>query len=71
VNIPAVAGEEDEIPPKAGDRVYQTDFETPQSSAAWSIGPFASWEKGYEGTISLRVTVPVRLLREQELELKA
>ncbi|MEA1952660.1 MAG: cellulase family glycosylhydrolase [Planctomycetota bacterium] len=44
---------------KPGDIVFQTDFDTPQQRKAWSKGNFAKWEKGYQDTTSLCVTVPV------------
>jgi hypothetical protein len=55
--IPVAGGEEDLAPPKTGDLVYQTNFDTPQSREAWPEAPFANWEKGYQGSTSLRVTV--------------
>jgi len=44
-------------PPKAGDLVFQTDFETSKQREAWSRADFAEWKTGYEGTTSLCVTV--------------
>jgi len=46
-------------PPRPGDIVFRADFDTPESRAAWSQAPFASWEGGYQGTTGLRITVPV------------
>jgi endoglucanase len=45
-------------PPKPGDLVFQTDFDTPQERDAWSKASFAQWEPGCQGTTSLVVTVP-------------
>ncbi len=53
-----LGGFADSGPPKVGDIVFQTDFDTPQSRQAWSKAGFARWEKGYDGTTSLCVTVP-------------
>ena len=52
------AGAVETLPPKSGDLVFETDFETSQQREAWSRADFAKWETGYEGTMSLCVTVP-------------
>jgi hypothetical protein len=54
----SVAGAGEATPPKPGDLVFQTDFDTPQEREAWSKASFAQWETGYQGTTSLSVTVP-------------
>jgi len=48
-------------PPRPGDVVFRTDFDTAPTRAAWSQAPFATWEGGggFEGTTGLRITVPV------------
>jgi len=46
-------------PPKPGDLVFQTDFDTPEEQEAWSKAGYAQWETGYQDTTSLSVTVPV------------
>jgi len=46
------------MPPKPGDLVFETGFDTPQEQQAWSQAPFATWVTGYQGTTSLCVTVP-------------
>ena len=44
--------------PKPGEVVLRTGFDTPQEREAWSRADFARWVPGYQGTISLQVTVP-------------
>ena len=44
---------------KAGDVVFEANLDTPEEQQAWSQAPSAEWITGYEGTPSLRVTVPV------------
>jgi len=50
-------------PPKPGDLVFQTDFDTPEQREAWSKAGFARWETGYRDTTSLVVTVPAERAR--------
>lgn len=44
--------------PQPGDVVFQTGFDTPAEQRAWPQAGFATWVPGYEGTTSLRITVP-------------
>ena len=52
-----LAQAEEPAPPKPGDVVFHTDFDTPEERAPWSQADFAAWAAGYQGTTSLRVTV--------------
>lgn len=45
-------------PIKPGDVVFRTSFDTPQEREAWSKAEFAQWVTGYNGTTSLKITVP-------------
>ncbi len=45
-------------PPRPGDVVFRSDFDTPKEREAWSEAGFARWREGYKGTTSLCVTVP-------------
>jgi len=57
--IPAgLLGADETAPPKPGNLVFETSFDTPAERDAWSKAEFAQWEPGYEGTTSLCVTVP-------------
>jgi len=47
-----------DVLPRAGDVVFQSSFETPESHAAWSSADFAAWVKGYQESTSLQITVP-------------
>ena len=57
VTIPVANAAEDPSPPEPGQVVFRTDFDTPEAREAWSHAPFANWERGYQGTTCLRVTV--------------
>ena len=35
--------------PRPGDIVFRTDFDTPESRAAWSQAPFATWARRLPG----------------------
>jgi len=45
------------VPPKPGEAVFATNFDTPEAREVWSKAPFANWETGYQETTCLRVTV--------------
>ena len=47
------------MPPKPGDLVFKTDFDLPGERQAWSHAGGVKWQKGYHGTTSLFITVPV------------
>lgn len=53
----AVEGQET-TSPQPGDVVFETDFDALEERGAWSEAGFAAWVQGYQGTTSLRVTVP-------------
>ncbi len=43
--------------PSPGDTIFQTAFDSQQQQAAWSETEFACWEKGYQDSPSLCITV--------------
>jgi len=43
---------------KPGDVAFETNLDTAEEQEPWSKAGFAEWIAGYEGTTSLRVTVP-------------
>ncbi len=54
----ALAGaDEAPAPPKPGDVVFQTGFDTAPEREAWPQAAFATWVVGYQDTTSLCVTV--------------
>ena len=44
-------------PPKAGDIVFASDFNTSAQQQAWTEAGFATWTQGFGESPSLRVTV--------------
>jgi hypothetical protein len=52
------SAEETTAPPKPGDVVFRTDFDTAQEREAWPKADFAEWVTGYQGTTSLCIKAP-------------
>ncbi|MBE0704453.1 MAG: hypothetical protein IH582_15020, partial [Afipia sp.] len=59
LTMPVTNGMQASDLPRAGDIVFRTDFDTPESRGAWSQASFATWADGCQGTTGLRITVPV------------
>ncbi len=48
----------EKINPRSGDLVLKTNFDSPIERQVWSHTSCANWQKGYNGTTSLFITVP-------------
>ena len=43
--------------PRPGDVVFKTHFDTPTEPNAWAQADFSKWDKGYQGTTALCISV--------------
>lgn len=63
----AVAMAQEDAAPKRGDVAFEANFDTEEDRKGWSTAPWAEWVTGYEGTTSLRVTVPAEDAAENRM----